>query len=152
MNFLQKLFFTEKKNDNKQQTEERGLGAYGENIGALMFGSCDTFSSQRALNLSAVYRAVEIISSGVAQLPIYPYSTDANEYKIRLTQHPLSKILNRKPNNRMTRYTLIKTAIQSMLLRGNAYIYIKRNGKEVEQLVYIPSEYVTIIPPQTIFD
>lgn len=152
MNFLQKLFFQEKKNDNKQQSEERGLGAYGENIGALMFGSCDTFSSQRALNLSAVYRAVEIISSGVAQLPIYPYSTDANEYKIRLTQHPLNKILNRKPNNRMTRYTLIKTAIQSMLLRGNAYIYIKRNGKEVEQLVYIPSEYVTIIPPVTIFD
>ena len=71
MNFLQKLFFTEKKNDNKQ-SEERGLGAYGENLGALMFGSCDTFSSQRALYLSAVYRAVEIISSGVAQLPIYP--------------------------------------------------------------------------------
>ena len=151
MNFLQKLFFTEKKNDNKQ-SEERAIGAYGENIGALMFGSCDTFSSQRALNLSAVYRAVEIISSGVAQLPIYPYSTDANEYKIRLTQHPLNKILNRKPNNRMTRYTLIKTVIQSMLLRGNAFIYIKRNGKEVEQLVYIPSEYVTIIPPVTIFD
>lgn len=152
MNFLQKLFFTEKKNNDKQQSEERAIGAYGENIGALMFGSCDTFSSQRALNLSAVYRAVEIISSGVAQLPIYPYSTDANEYKIRLTQHPLNRILNRKPNNRMTRYTLIKTAIQSMLLRGNAYIYIKRNGKEVEQLVYIPSEYVTIIPPVTIFD
>lgn len=149
MNFLQRLFFTEKKDDNKQQTEERN--AYGANIGALMFGSCDTFSSQRALNLSAVYRAVEIISSGVAQLPIYPYAT-ANEYKLRLTQHPLNKVLNKKPNNRMTRYTLIKTVIQSMLLRGNAYIYIKRKNKEVEQLVYVPSEYVTIIPPVTIFD
>lgn len=150
MNFLQHLFFQEK-NDNKQQ-EERAVGAYGENIGALMFGSCDTFSSQKALNLSAVYRAVEIISSGVAQLPIYPYLTDSNEYKRKMTQNPLYKILNKKPNNRMTRYTLIKTAIQSMLLRGNAYIYIKRNGKEVEQLVYIPSEYVTIVPPLTIFD
>lgn len=150
MNFLQKLFFQEK-NDNKQQ-EERAVGAYGENIGALMFGSCDTFSSQKALNLSAVYRAVEIISSGVAQLPIYPYLTDSNEYKRKMTQHPLYKILNKKPNNRMTRYTLIKTVIQSMLLRGNAFIYIKRNGKEVEQLVYIPSEYVTIVPPLTIFD
>lgn len=150
MNFLQHLFFQEK-NDNKQQ-EERAVGAYGENIGALMFGSCDTFSSQRALNLSAVYRAVEIISSGVAQLPIYPYLTDSNEYKRKMTQHPLYKILNKKPNNRMTRYTLIKTVIQSMLLRGNAFIYIKRNGKEVEQLVYIPSEYVTIVPPLTIFD
>ena len=92
MNFLQKLFFTEKKNNDKQQSEERAIGAYGENIGALMFGSCDTFSSQRALNLSAVYRAVEIISSGVAQLPIYLYLTDSNEYKIRLTQHPLNRI------------------------------------------------------------
>lgn len=147
------LFFTTVE-DDKEERHIHGHSHYNpfDSIGALMFGTYDSFSSQKALNLSAVYRAVEIISSGVAQLPIYPYMADDKEYKQKLTKHPLYFILNKKPNQRMTRYTMMKTVIQSMLLRGNAYIYILRKGKEVKELVYIPSEYVSIIPPKDIFE
>lgn len=146
------LFFKVVEDDKEERHihEHQHYNPY-DNIGALMFGTYGAFSSQRALNLSAVYRAVEIISSSVAQLPIYPYMTDEKEYKVKLTKHPLYKIVNKRPNNRMSRYSLMKTLIQSMLLRGNAYIYIKRKGNEVKELVYIPSEYVSIVPPKDIF-
>lgn len=146
------LFFKVVEDDKDK--EERHLHQHYnpyDNIGALMFGTYDSFSSQRALNLSAVYRAVEVISSSVAQLPLYTYMINKDGYKVKLTEHPLYKIVNKRPNNRMSRYSLMKTLIQSMLLRGNAYIYIKRKGNEVKELVYIPSEYVSIVPPKDIF-
>lgn len=146
------LFFTTVE-DDKEERHIHGHSHYNpfDSIGALMFGTYDSFSSQRALNLSAVYRAVEVISSSVAQLPLYTYMINKDGYKVKLTEHPLYNIINKRPNNRMTRYTMMKTLIQSILLRGNAYIYIKRKGNEVKELVYIPSEYVSIVPPKDIF-
>ena len=124
---------------------ERSLKSGG--WGALIFGG-SSYTSDKALNLSAVYRAVNLISDSVAKLPLEPYKIDNNGYKIKLAKHPIYAILNKKPNVRMTRFTFIKLMVTSMLLRGNAYAYILRgkNG-EVEQLIYVPSEYVTIIPP-----
>lgn len=39
-----------------------------------------------------------------------------------------------------------------MLLKGNGFAYIVRNNGKVEQLIYIPSDYVSILPPRTIFE
>ena len=124
---------------------ERSLKSGG--WGALMYGG-SSYTSEKALNLSATYRAVNLISDSLAKLPLEPYKIDGNGYKIKLPKHPIYSILNKKPNARMTRFTFLKLMVSSMLLRGNAYAYILRgkNG-EVEQLIYVPSEYVTIIPP-----
>lgn len=116
-------------------------------FGALLYGG-STYSNDKALNLSAVYRAVNLISDSVAKLPLEPYQIDANGYKIKLPKHPIYSVLNKKPNVRMTRFTFLKLMVSSMLLRGNAYAYIMRGANgNVEQLIYVPSEYVTIIPP-----
>lgn len=121
-------------------------------FGALFFGG-SSYTNEKALNLSAVYRAVNLISDSVAKLPLEPYKIDGNGYKIKLPKHPTYSILNKKPNVRMTRFTFLKLMVSSMLLRGNAYAYILRGANgNVEQLIYIPSEYVTIIPPQFLSD
>jgi len=77
--------------------------------------------------LSAVYRCVDIISDSVAQLPLEPYFIDKDGYKEKYKNHPTYRLLNREPNAKMSRFTLIKTLIVSVLLKGNGYIYIKRD-------------------------
>lgn len=101
--------------------------------------------------LSAVYRCVEVISESVAQLPLEPYKMDSNGYKIKFTAHPTYRLLNKEPNNRMSRFTFIKTLIVNTLLRGNGYAYIERDGKgDAVALHLIPSELVTINRPKTL--
>lgn len=119
----------------------------------LMYNSTGSYTESKALLLSTVYRCVEVISDSIAQLPLEPYKIDKDGYKIKYTEHPTYSLLNREPNNKMTRFTFIKTLVISMLLKGNGYAYIERdtNGN-AKALHYIPAELVTVIQPQTIND
>lgn len=120
-------------------------------FGALYYGGTSSYTQDKALLLSAVYRCVEVISNSVAQLPFEPYKRDSIGYKIKDINSSLYNILNTAPNERMTRYTFLKTLITSLLLKGNGYAYIERsvNGDPIA-LHYIPADFVTIIPPQLI--
>lgn len=117
----------------------------------LMYNTGANYGTSKAMLLSTVYRCVEVISDSVAQLPLEPYKIDADGYRLKFTSHPSYRILNKEPNNRMTRFTFIKTLVVSTLLKGNGYAYIERDNKgNATALHYIPSELVTIIPPTTI--
>ena len=119
----------------------------------LLYNCGASYSTSKAMLLSAVYRCVEVISDSVAQLPLEPYKVDSSGYKIKFTSHPTYRLLNSEPNSRMTRFTFIKTLIVSTLLKGNAYAYIERDGEgNAVALHYIPTDLVTIIPPKTLQD
>ena len=134
--------------NKKKKIEERS-----NSFDYLMYNSTGSYTESKALLLSTVYRCVEVISDSIAQLPLEPYKIDKNGYKIKYIEHPTYSLLNREPNNKMTRFTFIKTLIISMLLKGNGYAYIERdiNGN-AKALHYIPAELVTVIQPQTISD
>jgi HK97 family phage portal protein len=109
-------------------------------------------NAHTALNLSTVYRCVEILSNSVAQLPVQPYHVQNGKKRI-MYEHPTYKLLAYNPNRRMSKFTFFKQLVVDMLLRGNAYVYIERNAKnEVTQLTYIPPEYVVINIPVNLFD
>ena len=119
----------------------------------LMYNTGANYGTSKAMLLSTVYRCVEVISDSVAQLPLEPYKIDGNGYRLKFTTHPTYRILNKEPNNRMTRFTFIKTLVVSTLLKGNGFAYIERDNKgNATALHYIPSELVTIVPPTTIGD
>lgn len=133
-----------------KQIEERDLSS---NFGDYLLYNSSSFSTKNALLLSCVYRCVEVISDSVAQLPLEPYKIDGNGFKMKFKSHPTYRLLNAEPNNRMTRFTFIKTLIVSTLLKGNGYAYIERDNQgNATALHYIPSELVTIIPPMTLKD
>lgn len=144
------IFKRNKKIDN---IEERGYHYHNfDNIGALAFGE-SIYTNEYAMKLSAVYRAVNCISDSIAQLPLEIYKIDRKGYKVKDRKNPVFNVLNAKPNARMTRYTFISLMVQSMLLKGNAFAYILRNEKGVvEQLIFIPSDYCSIVPPRTILE
>lgn len=111
-----------------------------------------SFRTSYAMKLSAVYRCVTCISDSVAQLPIEILRIDSEGYKTRDRQCVEYAVLNSRPNIRMTRFTFMSLMVQSVLLNGNGYAYIRRNGGKVKSLIYIPSSYVTIIPPLSLED
>ena len=130
----------------QSQSEERGYG-----IGALQFGLNGYYAESKSMKLSAVYAAVNLISNGVAQMPLKTYSIDSNGNKLQIN-NDLSHILNCQPNKRQTRFTFIKQLIVSMLLKGAGYAYIERRGGRVIALHLVPYDYVTIIPPKTLLE
>lgn len=96
-------------------------------------------SERGAMGLSVVYRCVELISNSVAQLPICIY-----DHTKRRVDNDLSYIVNERPNGTINRYDFIKLLVSSMILRGNAYAIIEREGTTVRGLRYVNPDTVTI--------
>ena len=117
----------------------------------LTYNSATSYTTEKAMLLSTVYRCVEVISDSIAQLPLEPYKMDSQGYKIKFTSHPTYKLLNKEPNPRMTRFDFIKVLIVSTLLKGNGYAYIERDERgNAKGLHFLPSDIVTIIRPKTL--
>lgn len=128
----------------KQPTEKRELNYVTCNAsGALpFFGNANNYS---AMNLSAVYRATELISNSVASLPIKILLTDESG-KNEAEGHPLNYVFSdRNTDNLISRFTLIKLLVQSVLLRGNGFALIERTGGIVKSLRYLEPNDVIIV-------
>ena len=129
---------------SKQQTEEqRSYSPFGLN--SLIYNTSSGYVESKAMLLSAVYRCVDVISDSVAQLPLEPFKIDKNGFKRKYSEHSTYQLLNREPNEKMSRFTFMKTLITSVLLKGNGYAIIERDGKgDAIAIKLIPSELVTI--------
>ena len=85
-----------------------------------------------AMKVAAVYRAVNLISSGLATLRLeYKRRDRALDY-FKLyntgTGKTMNYLLSVRPNGRMNAFTLFKNLVAQILLQGNAYIYPVKNG------------------------
>ena len=103
------------------------------------------YYSGTAMNLSAVYRATEIISDSIAMLPIKVQALDNKNGKNEI-DHNLTKIFsNKSDNNNLSKFNLIKLMVQSVILRGNGFAYIERSDNgTVKSLRYLESGDVII--------
>jgi HK97 family phage portal protein len=75
-----------------------------------------------------VWSCVRIISSVIAQFPLPIYRRSPDGKKERLDQHPLYRILNRRPNERMTAFHFRQTLMAHLLTWGNAYAFVDRDN------------------------
>lgn len=96
-----------------------------------------------ALQISTVWRCINLISDSIAGLPLQVVNTSDN-YFTDISTHPIRKILNR-PNEFMTCFSFIEWVMSSLLLNGNAYVYINKDfsGKVVE-LLPIPANSISV--------
>ena len=81
------------------------------------------------MQMTAVYACVRILAESVAGLPLHLYLTNENGNKEKAKNHPLYFILHDEPNSEMTSFILRETLMTHLLLWGNAYAQIIRNGK-----------------------
>ncbi|WP_395013583.1 phage portal protein [Robinsoniella peoriensis] len=84
-------------------------------------------NERTAMQTTAVYSCVRILAEAVASLPlhIYKYSDIGKE---RVVEHPLYLVLHDEPNVEMTSFVFRETMMSHLLIYGNAYAQIIRDG------------------------
>ena len=85
-------------------------------------------NERSAMQMTAVYSCVRILSEAIASLPLHVYEI-TDEGTEKAVDHPLYKVLHDEPNIEMTSFVFRETLMTHLLLWGNAYAQIIRNGK-----------------------
>lgn len=103
----------------------------GSNYSFFMGGTTSgkRVNERSAMQMTAVYSCVRILSEAVASLPLHFYKYDENGSKKKAIEHPLYFLLHDEPNPEMTSFVFRETLMTHLLLWGNAYAQIIRNGK-----------------------
>src|SRR5262245_47649794 len=104
-----------------------------------------TVTEVTALNISAVWCAVQIIAGGIGALPLILYRRTGENARERYTDHPLFRVLHDEPNPDMSAIMFWETIVQHALLWGNGYAEIVRDaGGRMRALQLITPERVRI--------
>lgn len=74
-----------------------------------------------ALQVSAVYACVKVISETMAIFPLKVYRKKPSGGRIEAVNHPLYDVLHRKPNRYQNAFEWIEMIAVHLCLRGNAY-------------------------------
>jgi HK97 family phage portal protein len=86
-------------------------------------------TERSAMQITAVYCCVRILAEAIASLPLHLYRYTENGSKEKAIDHPLYDLLHDEPNLEMTSFVFRETLMTHLLLYGNAYAQIIRNGK-----------------------
>ena len=87
-----------------------------------------TVNERTAMQTTAVYACVRILAETIASLPLHTYiNTDTGKEKAR--DHPLYPLLSSSPNPEMTSFVFRETLMGHLLLWGNSYSQIIRDGR-----------------------
>ena len=86
-------------------------------------------NERSAMQMTAVYSCVRILAEAVAGLPLHVLDEEDGKARKKATEHPLYAILHDEPNHEMTSFIFRETLMTHLLLWGNAYAQIIRNGR-----------------------
>lgn len=81
-----------------------------------------------AMQTTAVYACVRILSEAIASLPVHVYQYKDGGGKEMVIDHPLYQVLHDEPNPEMTSFVFRETLMSHLLIWGNAYAQIIRDG------------------------
>ena len=102
-------------------------------------------NERSAMQMTAVYSCVRILSEAIASLPLNVYRYNKDGGKEKAYDHPLFRLLHDEPNPEMTSFIFRETLMTHLLLWGNAYAQIIRNGKgEVVALYPLMPDRMTV--------
>lgn len=112
----------------KPKVEDRAISS---NYTFLMGNSAagKVVTERTAMQITAVHACVRVISEAIAGLPLHLYKTTEDGNSEKATDHPLYFLLHNEPNPEMTSFVFRETLMTHLLLWGNAYAQIIRNGK-----------------------
>ena len=97
-----------------------------------MFGranSGEQVDEKSAMQIATVYACVRLLAESVAQLPLHLYKVSEPDGQEKALDHPLYKVLYREPNPEMTSFSFWEAEMTHLLLWGNAYAQIVRDGR-----------------------
>lgn len=102
-------------------------------------------NERTSMQMTAVYSCVRILSEAIASLPLNTFIYTDNGGKEKAISHPLYHLLHDEPNPEMSSFIFRETLMTHLLLWGNAYAQIIRNGKgEVIALYPLMPDRMTV--------
>lgn len=117
--------FAEVTNKRSATVVSSGGGFFGLFGATTKSGAAVTTNS--ALTLSAFYNGVEILCNDYAKMPKAVFQ-NLNGNREKRRNHPIQKLISKRPNAFMSAFMLDKMVFQYALLRGNGYLEIVRNN------------------------
>lgn len=137
MGFWEWMGFENPRDSPKTEQPKEGLPQVTDNVRdsgqTFVFGRSNAgeqVDEKAAMQIPTVYACVRLLAESIAALPLHLYRmTDDNGNKEKARDHPLYKILYRQPNPEMTSFVFWETLMTHLLLWGNAYAQIVRDGK-----------------------
>ena len=119
----------------RDKPENRTAGsAYTFYMGGSTSGK--NVTERSAMQMTAVYSCVRILAEAVAGLPLHLYKYTAEGGKEKAIDHPLYRLLHDEPNPEMSSFVFRETLMTHLLLWGNAYAQVIRNGKNEVVALY----------------
>ena len=129
MGFFSGLF----RSRDKPQNRPTG-SAYSFFFGGSFSGK--RVNERSAMQMTAVYSCVRILAEAVAGLPLHLYRYKEDGGKEKALDHPLYLLLHDEPNPEMSSFVFRETLMTHLLLWGNAYAQIIRNGRGEVMALY----------------
>ncbi len=86
-------------------------------------------TERSAMQMTAVYSCVRILAEAVAGLPLHFYKYNEDGSKTKAIDTGLYYLMHDEPNPEMSSFVFRETLMTHLLLWGNAYAQIIRNGK-----------------------
>lgn len=124
MGLINKLF----KSRDHPKVDNRTVGSsYSFYMGGSSAGK--SVNERSAMQMTAVYSCVRILAEAVAGLPLHLYRYKEDGGKERAIDNNLYHLLHDEPNKEMSSFIFRETLMTHLLLWGNAYAQIIRNGK-----------------------
>lgn len=112
---------------SRDKPENRTAGSsYAFYLGGTSSGKA--VNERTAMQMTAVYACVRILSESIAGLPLHLYKYCEDGGKEKAIEHSLYSILHDEPNPEMSSFVFRETLMTHLLLWGNAYAQIIRNG------------------------
>ena len=122
MGIFSGLFRSRDKPENRTPGSNYAFYLGGSSSGKLV-------TERSAMQMTAVYACVRILSEAIAGLPLHLYRYKEDGGKEKAIGHPLYLLLHDEPNPEMSSFVFRETLMTHLLLWGNAYAQIIRNGK-----------------------
>lgn len=107
--------------------QEPFTGAWQRNV---------TLTVEDTLSYWAVFRCINMISSDIAKMDLRLTQEDANGISEEIESPAFSPVL-RKPNNYQNRIQFISNWLESKLSRGNTYVLLARDNREVVTEMFV---------------
>lgn len=123
------------------QNRNRGLQITGP--GHYAHEAATSVTVETALQLSAVWSCVKLITESIGSLPINVYKVADNGTRTPFPDHPLAKLFRGKVNRWQTRQEYIESIVYQFVMQGNDYSVIQRQGGKKD------GDIISLVPLMT---
>lgn len=127
------------KNRQKRSTEQSEAATeQSQSVFKMARGTDEVTQKELALRIATVYRCVDILSKGVAQLPLEIKRNMGGYFQTEIDDlFGLNYLLNVRPNERMSAFELKRSMMVMTLIQGNAYLLPVLGSESYDKLILL---------------